>query len=74
MPRDRIFNTGSPYNVPAGHGPINLDKVLEKYWKDSEDMEKKKLVRLEKKRNAGRPTDPAGNPEEAEKPKVTPVV
>lgn len=27
----RIFNTGSPYNVVAGHGARNMDKVVEHY-------------------------------------------
>ncbi|KAI9838687.1 MAG: hypothetical protein M1819_005001 [Sarea resinae] len=26
-----IFNTGSPYNVPAGHGGANIDKAIAHY-------------------------------------------
>ncbi|QDS68132.1 hypothetical protein FKW77_010269 [Venturia effusa] len=33
------FNTGSPYNVPAGQGSINLDRVIEFYKKKNEEQE-----------------------------------
>lgn len=35
---DRIFNTGSPYNVPAGHY-TNLDAVIAHYEKKNADSE-----------------------------------
>ncbi|KAE9962435.1 hypothetical protein BLS_000316 [Venturia inaequalis] len=33
------FNSGSPYNVPAGQGSINLEQVIEFYKKKNEDQE-----------------------------------
>lgn len=35
----RIFNTGSPFNVPAGH-TVNLDKVIAHYHKENENANK----------------------------------
>jgi len=35
------FNTGSPYNVPAGHGPRNIDQLVKHYEeKNKETVEK----------------------------------
>lgn len=34
---DRIFNTGSPYNVPAGH-TANLDELIAHYKKINADV------------------------------------
>ena len=42
----RQFNTGSPWNVPAGQGGINIDKVIEKYEKESFAQQEKKLQQL----------------------------
>jgi len=33
------FNTGSPYNVPAGQGSINLDQVVAHYQTKNEEQE-----------------------------------
>lgn len=35
----RQFNTGSPFNVPAGQGSINLEQVVEFYKKKNEEQE-----------------------------------
>lgn len=35
----RQFNSGSPYNVPAGQGSINLEQVIDFYKKKNEDQE-----------------------------------
>ncbi|KAF1808068.1 hypothetical protein P152DRAFT_462942 [Eremomyces bilateralis CBS 781.70] len=35
-----VFNAGSPYNVPAGHG-INLDKLVEHYEIKSREVDAK---------------------------------
>ena len=37
---------GSPYNVPAGQGGINLDKLVAHYQKINSDAEEKKAVAL----------------------------
>ena len=42
-----MFNTGSPWNVPAGNGNINIDKVIAKYEKESFDEQKKRLQQLQ---------------------------
>ena len=43
----RQFNTGSPWNVPAGQGGINLDKVIEKYQKELYEQQEKKLQQIQ---------------------------
>lgn len=40
----RIFNTGSPFNVPAGH-TVNLDKVIAHYHKENENANKTREAR-----------------------------
>jgi hypothetical protein len=47
----RFFNTGSPFNVPAGQGSINLDKVIAHYEKQNAQQE---LERIEKAKKDGR--------------------
>ncbi|KAL2036859.1 hypothetical protein N7G274_010402 [Stereocaulon virgatum] len=45
-----VFNTGSPYNVPAGHS-INLEAVKAHYEKQNAELDRKRMERL--KRQAG---------------------
>ena len=40
------MNSGSPWNVPAGHGYANIDALIAKYKKDVNEMEEKKLKQL----------------------------
>ncbi len=40
---DRIFNTGSPYNVPAGQGSANLDKLIAHYERKNAEEENRKV-------------------------------
>lgn len=42
---DRTFNTGSPYNVPAGHS-ANLDVLIAHYQQRNRDTEEKKIRKL----------------------------
>lgn len=42
----RQFNIGSPYNVPAGHGSANLDRVIAKYEQESFAENERKLQQL----------------------------
>lgn len=42
----RQFNTGSPWNVPAGQGRVNIDRVIEKYEKEAYEEQEKKLQQL----------------------------
>ena len=42
----RQFNTGSPWNVPAGHGSINIDHVIAKYEKEAFAEQEKRLQQL----------------------------
>lgn len=37
----RIFNMGSPRNVPAGQGGANLDKLIAHYQKINSDEERR---------------------------------
>lgn len=37
---------GSPYNVPAGQGGINLEKVVAHYQKINSEAEEKKAAAL----------------------------
>ena len=41
----RIFNTGSPYNVPAG-STVNLDELKAHYQQKNLEAEKKRMARL----------------------------
>ncbi len=45
----RIFNTGSPYNVSAGQGGANLEKLVAHYEKLNADAEEIKLKALAEK-------------------------
>lgn len=42
----RVFNTGSPYNVPAGHG-ANLDGLIAHYKKKNAEQDAKTRARME---------------------------
>ena len=42
----RQFNVGAPWNVPAGHGRVNIDRVIEKYEKESYEQQEEKLRQL----------------------------
>ncbi|KAI1001130.1 hypothetical protein K3495_g7070 [Podosphaera aphanis] len=44
-----IFNTGSPFNVVAGHGPRNMDELVAHYTKINADEEARKLEKLKNK-------------------------
>ena len=41
----RIFNTGSPYNIPAGHS-ADLGALKAHYEKKNVEAEEKRIVRL----------------------------
>ncbi|KAI9798426.1 MAG: hypothetical protein M1833_004820 [Piccolia ochrophora] len=43
------FNVGSPYNVVAGHGGANLDKLMEHYQRENRECEERKLRKLEQR-------------------------
>ncbi|TAQ83350.1 hypothetical protein B7494_g8326 [Chlorociboria aeruginascens] len=43
------FNTGSPWNVIAGHGARNMDHLVEHYQKINRDEEERKLKALSEK-------------------------
>jgi len=45
-----IFNTGAPWNVPAGHGPRNIDQLVAHYEKKNAEAEEAKLKRLNDQR------------------------
>jgi hypothetical protein len=38
----RTFNTGSPFNVPAGHGPRDMETLVAHYTKLNEEADEKK--------------------------------
>lgn len=44
IPDSRVFNTGSPFNVPAGH-TVNLDKVIAHYHKENKNSNKAREAR-----------------------------
>ena len=46
----RIFNTGSPYNVPAGHS-IDLGAVIAHYEKQNAATEEKRIERVRRQAN-----------------------
>ena len=53
----RMFNTGSPWNVPAGQ-TANLDELIAKYQKEAYEANEKKLQQLrENKVPAEQPYD-----------------
>ncbi|KAI9876527.1 MAG: hypothetical protein M1830_006311 [Pleopsidium flavum] len=41
-----IFNTGSPWNIPAGQGGANLDKLIAHYEKKNVEAEERKVKTL----------------------------
>lgn len=47
--RSRIFNTGSPYNVVAGHRSRNMDELVAHYEKKNTENEERKLKALAEK-------------------------
>ena len=40
------MNSGSPYNVPAGHGSANIDRAIAKYQQEAYDENDRKLQAL----------------------------
>jgi hypothetical protein len=42
----RQFNGGAPWNVPAGQGSIDLEKVIAKYEKEAFEANEKRLQQL----------------------------
>lgn len=42
----RLFNTGSPWNIPAGQGGANLDKLIAHYERKNFEEEEKKVRTL----------------------------
>ncbi|KAL8869792.1 MAG: hypothetical protein Q9174_004006 [Haloplaca sp. 1 TL-2023] len=51
-----IFNTGCPYNVPAGHG-ANLDELIGHYQKKNAEQDAKTRARMESRRMELRPEE-----------------
>ena len=47
-PRSRVFNTGSPYNVPAGHS-ANLEEVIAHYTKLNKERQEAQLRKVERR-------------------------
>lgn len=47
LTNSRIFNTGSPYNVPAGQGGANLDALIAHYEKINADHDAAKRKEME---------------------------
>ena len=55
----RQFNTGSPWNVPAGHGSANIDEAIAKYQREAHGEQEKRLQQLrENKVPVEQPFDP----------------
>lgn len=46
----RIVNTGSPWNVPAGHGSANIDGLIAKYQKEAFARNEEKLAQVQENR------------------------
>lgn len=46
MENHRIFNTGSPYNVPAGQGGGNLTALIAYYEKKNAEHDAAKMKEL----------------------------
>lgn len=42
----RQFNGGCPWNVPAGNGYANIDTVVEKYQREANDQQERKMQQL----------------------------
>lgn len=42
----RSINTGSPWNVPAGHGSANIDHAIAKFEKENYEANERKLQAL----------------------------
>jgi len=42
-----VFNGGSPYNVPAGHGHANVDQIIEKYDRENRESHEKRMKALQ---------------------------
>lgn len=56
---NRQLNGGSPWNVPAGSGYTNIDHVVEKYQKEANEAQERKLQQLrENKVPAEQPLEP----------------
>lgn len=47
---NRQFNHGSPWNVPAGQGSVNLDVLIAKYEKEAYEAQAEKLKQLKENR------------------------
>lgn len=43
---NRQFNIGAPWNVPAGSGYTNIDQVVEKYQKEANEAQERKMQQL----------------------------
>ncbi|KAI9831372.1 MAG: hypothetical protein M1826_003545 [Phylliscum demangeonii] len=56
-----MFNVGSPHNVIAGQGSINLDKVIEKYERERRESEERKIQRLMAKEDERRKLNEAAS-------------
>ncbi|WPG97406.1 Hypothetical protein R9X50_00018100 [Acrodontium crateriforme] len=55
------FNGGSPWNVPAGHGSTNIDKVIAKYQEENYTENEKRFQQLrENKVPREQPFEPLG--------------
>jgi len=37
---------GSPWNVPAGHGGVNIDATIAKYQKDNFEAQERKMQQI----------------------------
>lgn len=48
---DRIFNTGSPWNVSAGQGPRSMEVLVAHYEKLNADEEERKVEALAAKKS-----------------------
>jgi hypothetical protein len=46
---NRLINSGSPWNVPAGHRGRNLEEVAEHYRKQHIEEEERKVKKLAEK-------------------------
>lgn len=56
---NRQLNSSAPWNVPAGQGYTNIDSVVEKYQKEANEAQEKKMQQLkENKVPAEQPLEP----------------
>lgn len=46
----RIMNMGSPWNVAAGQGSVNIDALIAKYEKEAFEDNEKKMQQLQENR------------------------